>query len=461
VTAARFEGRYIERDAPDFHASSVDPIFNARHPDRHPAAVLEAASEADVVAGVLLARERGWQVSVRAGGHSWAAWSLRDDALLIDLRGLREMHLDADRRIAIVSPAVQGGAEFAPFLRSHGLMFPGGHCSTVGLGGFLLQGGQGWNSRTWGWGCEQILAVDVVTADGDLVHATDEQHSDLLWAARGAGPGFFGVVTRFHLRVHPMPAAFTQSTFCWPLDCFDEVMSWAHEVLPTLDTRVEPVIVGTRLAPPGIDNGDEPVIIMHTTGLFDTPEEAAALLAPLQTCPVLDRALLHEHCVPTTFDIENVIMDGQNPPGKRYAADCAWTNASASELSPVLRDLYATLPTPESFCIWYGWSPKRPLPDMAFSMEGNVYVAAYTIWTDEADDEQMRDWVTERFVALEPLSVGQYLGDADLTRRPGKFMADANFSRLEALRDRYDPDRRFVGYLVKGGATPNASACTA
>jgi FAD/FMN-containing dehydrogenase len=100
---------------------------------------------------------------------------------------------------------VRGGEELAPALNARGRMFPGGHCPSVGLGGFLLQGGQGWNCRTLGWACESVRAIDIVTADGELVHASEDENTDLLWAARGAGPGFFGVVTRFHLRLHPRP----------------------------------------------------------------------------------------------------------------------------------------------------------------------------------------------------------------------------------------------------------------
>jgi len=105
--------------------------------------------------------------------------------------------------------------------------------------------------------------------------------------------------------------------------------------------------------------------------------------------------------------------------------------------------------------IWYGWAPQRPLQDMAFSMQGNVYIAAYTIWADEADDASMQEWITTRFRALEPLSHGSYLGDADLTRRSSKFMADANFAELQRLRDMYDPDRRFFDYYERPGCKAN------
>ena len=163
-------------------------IFNARPPDRFPAAVLFAESDDDVINGVRLAAERGWTVSVRSGGHSWAAWSLRDDALLIDLGGMRDIAYEPATGVASVRPAVQGGLELAPFLAERGRAFPGGHCPSVGLGGFLLQGGQGWNGRVRGWACQSMVGLDVVTANGNLVHADAGENSDLLWAARGAGP---------------------------------------------------------------------------------------------------------------------------------------------------------------------------------------------------------------------------------------------------------------------------------
>jgi FAD/FMN-containing dehydrogenase len=441
------------RGDPGYEEARVARVFNARRPDRFPAGVLQAKSEEDVVAGVRLAREAGLKVSVRAGGHSWAAWSLRDDALLIDLGGLREMTFDSATGIATASPSLKGGAEFTPFLTEHGRVFTGGHCPGVGLGGFLLQGGQGWNSRRHGWACENVVGIDVVTADGSLLHADSRENSDLLWAARGAGPGFFGVITRFHLRTFPQPGAMTHDTWMFELDDLEALLGWIDELLPTLDPVVEPVIAATRLPRPQ----GPPVLLLHTTAMCESAEEAERVLAPLAACPIADRALAHERG-PTSIEAENEAQAFQNPENHRYAVDCTWTDARASELAPHLRALWSELPTEHSFAIWYGWSPTRPLPDMAFSIEGRAYLATYAIWPDPADDERHDEWVlghTRRLAAA--VGKGVYLGDTDFTHRSDRFLSDENFARLEEIRRRRDPDGMFCSYLIAEGATLNGA----
>ena len=425
--------KLVERGDAGFEEACFGPIFNGRKPeDRVPAAVLFAASDDDVVTGVRLAREHGWPVSVRAGGHSWAGWSVRDDALLIDLGAMREMTCDGE--LATARPAVKGGLELAPFLASHGRMFTGGHCEAVGLGGFLLQGGQGWNSRRWGWGCENVVAIDVVTADGELVRGDEE----LLWAARGPGPGFPGVVTRFHLRTYPLTPMF-HDTYVFRLDDLEALLEFLHDVLPRLDLAVEPVVAATRLRTGEVE------LLLHTTLTAETPDEADRLLAPLDAVPV--EPVDHVRG-PTSLDEENAAQALQNPEGHRYCADSQWTNASAAELAPLLRDLWSELPTRHSFSIWYGWAPSRPLPDMAFSLEANVYLATYGIGTDPAEDERHRAWVHGQHARLaEQVGEGLYIGDSDFSQRPDRFMAPDNFSRLQEIRVARDPDGVFVPYL--------------
>jgi FAD/FMN-containing dehydrogenase len=456
-------GRLFLRGDDGYEQARVGRIFNARKPDRYPAAVLEAADEGDVVAGVRLAAERGWKVAIRSGGHSWAAWSVHDDALLLDLGALRSLEYDESTGIVSAGPATIGSLELAPYIAERGRAFPGGHCATVGIGGYLLQGGQGWNGRLKGWACESVVAVDVVTAAGELLRCDATQNSDLYWAARGAGPGFPAVVVRFHLQTYAQPAVMWQDTWTFDLDDAEAVVHWLHAVLPRLDRRVEPVMAATRLPDvplyDGVEHPGGTVLLLHTTCMADSAEEAQRLIAEgLGECPVLGRELGHVNG-PTSIAEESQAQIGQNPDGYRYAVDCAWSNADADTLAPLLLDIWRSLDTTHSFSIWYGWHPVRELPDMAFSVEGNVYVATYLIYDDDADDEKYRGRVHEKTAALAANGgVGVYLGDTDFTRRPDRFLTDDHFDRLEAIRGARDPDGRFAHYLVSSPDLLNVHA---
>jgi FAD/FMN-containing dehydrogenase len=454
-----FTGRLLMRGEPGYEQARVGRIFNARRPGRFPAAVLLAGNDDDVMMGVRLAAERGWPVSVRSGGHSWAAWSLRDDALLIDLGNLRDIGYDPATAVVSARPAVQGGLELAPFLAERGRVFPGGHCATVGLGGFLLQGGQGWDSRARGWACQSVVGLNVVTADGNLVRADEQENADLLWAARGAGPGFPGVITRFRLRTYQAPGAMWQDTWSFGLDDTVELLSWLHDVLPGLDRRVEPVVAATRLPDVPLHEGtarpEGTVLLLHTTVMAGSDDEALGLLAPLQHGPLAGRALGHVQGRTTVLE-ENEAQIAQNPEGHRYVVDCTWTDAPARVLAPVLRDLWSELDTEHSFSIWYGWSPRRDLPEMAFSVEANVYVATYAIYTDPADDDRYADWVHGRTAALAAAhGAGVYLGDTDFTRRQDQFLSGEAYRRLAAVRAARDPDGRFASWLTADPAGLN------
>jgi FAD/FMN-containing dehydrogenase len=458
-TRERLAGRLLTRGEPGYEQARVGRIFNARRPDRFPAAVLLAGNDDDVIMGVRLAAERGWPVSVRSGGHSWAAWSLRDDALLIDLGNLRDIGYDPATGVISARPAVQGGLELAPFLAGRGRAFPGGHCATVGLGGFLLQGGQGWDSRARGWACQSVAGLEVVTADGRLVRADERENPDLLWAARGAGPGFPGVITRFRLRTYQAPRAMWQDTWSFGLDDTVELLTWLHDVLPGLDRRVEPVVAATRLPDVPLHEGtarpEGTVLLLHTTVMAGSDDEARGLLAPLQHVPLAGRALGHVQGRTTVLE-QNEAQTAQNPEGHRYVVDCTWTDAPARVLAPMLRELWGELDTEHSFSIWYGWAPRRDLPDMAFSVEANVYLATYAIYTDPADDARYEDWVHRRTAELAAAhGAGVYIGDTNFTRRQDRFLSDESYRRLAAIRAARDPEGRFASYLTADPAGLN------
>jgi FAD/FMN-containing dehydrogenase len=403
----RFTGRLHLPGEDGYEQARIGRVFNARRPGRRPAAVLEAVCEQDVVEGVRLAAERGWQVAVRSGGHSWAAWSVRDEALLIDLGGLHELSYDPETEIVTATPSVKGGDELNPYLGRFGRFFNGGHCPSVGIGGFLLQGGQGWNARGWGWAAENITAIDVVTADGELVRADADTNSDLFWAARGAGPGFFGVVTRFHLRTRPLPKHLAHTVHAYPLDLFDEVMTWLHGIHHTVSDLVE--IVAVTQTPPG---EREAVLLVTGVSMTDTPEQAAQALAPLHANPYADRALLRVEAQPTTLAEQLHNQRTANPEGHRYLVDNAWLTGTAQDVVPAMRKAFTDHPTPQTFTIWFSMAPLRELPDMAFSMQSEIYSATYVVYGDESKDAEYRAW------------------------------------RLRAIRAERDPKGLFAGYLT-------------
>jgi FAD/FMN-containing dehydrogenase len=433
----------IERGDEGFEAARVDRLFNRRLPERQPAAVVRPETEADVVAAVRLARDRGWQVAVRSGGHSWAQWSVRDDALVIDLGGLHEMEYDAATGIVTASPSTKGGAELAPYLAERGRFFLGGHCPTVGIGGFLLQGGQGWNARGWGWAAEYVVAVDVVTAGGELVRADATQNTDLYWAARGAGPGFPGVVTRFHLRTRPLPRHFAHTVQAFDLEHFGEVMTWLHDMHAGVADTVE--IVALTKTDPHLAPG--PILLVTALAMVDDEHEADQALAPFRKNPALDRAIFVIDNEPTTPEAERARQLEDNPEGHRWAVDNAWLSGSASEVVPAMRRAYTTLPNEKAFTIWFSMAPLRSLPDMAFSVQSEIYLASYVCWEDPADDERNQAWLASAIADLAPVTVGQYFGDSDLRRRRHHCLSDEAGDRLQTVCAERDPERLFVGYL--------------
>jgi FAD/FMN-containing dehydrogenase len=419
-------------------------MWNARVPARYPAVVVRPRSDADVGAAVRLAGQRGLKIAMRSGGHSWSASFLRDGGMLIDLADLRAFEVDAAARTARLQPGLPG-SDFNRALRKLDLFFPSGHCMSVGLGGFLLQGGFGWNSRACGPACASVTAIEVVTADGELKRADAAQNTDLLWAARGAGPGFFGVVTRFEVKLHPRPSVMMRSDYLYPIEALDDVLRWARSIQPSLPRTMEFMVFMRRdlFGHPG------PAALVTAPVLADSREEAMAALAVLETCPVIGKAVMREANIVTELDD---LMQGAEdllyPRGHRWAVDNMWTSAAADDLLPGMRRIATSLPRAPSHMMWMLWGPPRPLPDMAFSKEDDLYIALYAIWGDPAEDAAHQAWVTDHMRSLERFSSGIQLADENLAARPFRFMADANFARVQELRAKHDPAGLFHSYMA-------------
>jgi FAD/FMN-containing dehydrogenase len=435
---SQFTGRFIRAGEAGFDEAAVGRVFNHRRPSRRPAAVLMAADVADVVAGVKLAATEGWQVAVRSGGHSWPAWSVRDGALLIDLAAFTGIGYDEATGIVTAGPAVRGGSDLDPFLAARGRFFASGHCPTVGLGGFLLQGGMGWNCRGWGWAAESIESMDVVTASGERVRCSEEENADLFWAARGSGPGFFGVVVEFRLRTRPRFRSLTQTTHVYPRTAIPEVLDWLHTARHEVPSTVELVAVG--ITPPG---HSESALVVDGVSFDGGPSSLSALSG----CPV--PALVSKVGQPVTLAELRAEQIRANPEGHRYVVDNAYLAGPSSSLIPALTPAFGSLPTAKSFSLWFDLAhlPSRPLPDMAVSLQTDIYFASYVVASDPADDDRCRSWLDSTMARLSPFSPGVYLGDSDFTSRPAPFMSDPAWARFQQIRAARDPDGLFAGYL--------------
>ena len=455
--ANAYDGTLIVRGDDGYEQARRAAVWNARTPERYPDAIVLASSEADVVRAVSdtrLSSRRGagaGRIGVRSGGHSWAGNHVRDGGLLLDVSALREVELDVEAMTATVGPGCHGD-ELLELLAEHDLFFPAGHCPGVGLGGYLLQGGYGWNGRVHGPACMSVKAIDVVLASGELVHADEHENADLLWAARGAGPGFFGVVTRFHLRLVRRPKVVVNSVFLYPIDVLEQVFSWADAIGPRVARVMELMLF--------IHRTEEGELEIAVTGpvLADSEREAREAIAVLESCPVPEQAKLALPYVPGELADLYAGAHAAYPDGSRYSADNMWTHAPVEELLEGLRRIAETLPPAPSHMLWMNWqpgsTPQPERPDMAYSVEDDTYIALYGVWQDPTEDEQNVAWATERMHEMQSLASGIQLADENLGNRPARFVGEAQLARLDELRTKYDPDGRFHSWM--GRPTPPA-----
>jgi FAD/FMN-containing dehydrogenase len=435
------------RGADGYEQARRETVWNNLLPERFPDLIVQAHDTDDVVAAIRYAQANDHQVGVCSGGRSWTASHLRDGGLLLDVSRLDHCSVDADRMTARVGPGKAASA-LALELDSQRLFFPAGHCEGIRLGGFLLQGGYGWNSKVVGPACESVLGLEVVTADGEQIYCDAENHPDLYWAARGSGPGFFGVVTSFTLRLHPRPAVWGTCLYMYPIDVADEVFTWGRSISSEIDDRVELQIITCRSFPgAGLDH---PGITIASPVFADSEEEAMKALAPLGTCPVTDQAIVKLPYAPTTLANWYTAVMTNYPERHRYIADNMFTSASAEELLPGIRKIIETMPPHPSQFILTGWKPSPDRAEMVYGLEDEIYLALYTAWQDPADDEHYRDWAESNMAAMSHLATGIALADENLSRRPAKFITDSNIARLEKVRSTYDPDGRFHSWMGRG-----------
>src|SRR3954471_13090151 len=196
---AGLHGSIVLPGSPEYDVARLVHNANA---DRRPALIVRAADATDVAQTVSLARESGLDLSIRGGGHSLAGYGTNDGGIVLDLGAMKGLHIDPERRLAWAQPGLTAG-EYTVAAAAHGLATPFGDTGSVGLSGLTLGGGIGWLVRKYGLAVDALVSVEIVTADGRLLVASETEHADLFWAVRGGG-GNFGVVTRFQFKLYPV-----------------------------------------------------------------------------------------------------------------------------------------------------------------------------------------------------------------------------------------------------------------
>ncbi|KAK0739064.1 hypothetical protein B0T21DRAFT_284264 [Apiosordaria backusii] len=460
----------------DFHSAIFSRVFNHRrpsfsssspyYPTRLPFGYCKPLTVSDILACVAVAKAENKRISIRSGGHSWACWSVRHDAILLDMidfeGGVESIRWEPERGEGVVSCAsAVTSAQLNEFLEKGKRVFPGGHCPDVGLGGFLLQGGMGWNCKNWGWACEYVVGVDVVTAEGEVLHCDKTQNEDLFFAARGAGPGFPAIVTRFYLRTLPLLPMW-QSLYFFDIANFKDVLEWLIKLSPTASPTLEIVLVSSFIP----QSSPKPTLTAVFTSFSPSHPSALAALQPIHDSLPCPPSSNPDHpsrfCQPTSLPKEYAAqLAGNAAPGFRTRSDNAYlsNNLSPSQVATALEPAFSTLPTKQSTALWFAMNPtsRRTLPEnMALSMQSDHYFSVYAVWKEDVDDEKCDAWVKGVFDKLEEdeeegtLLVGSYLGDADFQFRQAgwRFWGEEERGRLEGVRGRWDPRGRVCGFLV-------------
>jgi len=413
--------------------------------DRHPAVIGRCADVGDVVHAVRVAREQRPVLSIRGGGHQVAGSAVCDDGLVIDLSGMKAVKVDPTARTA----RVHAGATWADVDRAtqeFGLATTGGEVSATGVAGLTLGGGLGVTMRTFGLSCDNLRSIEIVTADGKIRTATNNEYSDLFWAARGGGRGL-GVVTSFEFDLHPLGPDVATALVLYPYDDAESVLRAWRDYARHAPATVAPEI-GLWSIPPLPDVPEDqhgaPVVIV--AGVFvGAPEDSGLALDPLKELgtPVADMSGTVRY-----VDSQSA-LDELFPNGGRYYWKSHFLDALTDEAISAIVEHDERRPSPESviFIRTMGGAVARVGDDeTAFAHRSASFnLSLDASWSDPALDAAAIEWARSTWDALKPLSTGGvYINFAGLDDDADRHaLLGRNQERLDSIRRVYDPDGLF------------------
>jgi len=421
----------------------VRVLWNGMY-DRRPAMIARCTGAADVIDAVNFARANNLLVTVRGGGHHVAGLAAADDALMIDLSLMKGIQVDPQARIARAQPGVTW-AELDRETQAFGLATPGGVVSTTGIAGLTLGGGMGLLRRKYGLACDNLIAVDIVTADGQFRRASVEENRDLFWAIRGGG-GNFGIVTSFEYQLHPVGPTVMNCAIMYPLAEAKHVLQVWRDFMATAPDEITSQVAFWSI--PSIDPipavlWAQPVLVVAAL-YAGAADEGERLLQPLRaiTTPLLDLS----GQVP--YRAAQQSFDPFFPKGAHlYYNKSTDLNSLDDEVLDALISRAGESPTPATILVlWlYGGAMSRVgVHDTAFS--GRNVPALYSVdavWDDPIDSERIIGWARDYIQSLQPYSAGGlYVNFASDPEAP-QAAYGPNHQRLVELKNKYDPHNLF------------------
>ncbi|HEX4866644.1 MAG TPA: FAD-binding oxidoreductase [Acidimicrobiales bacterium] len=403
--------------------------------DKRPALIARCRTAADVAAAVARARKDSLEISVRGGGHNVAGKAVTEGGVMIDLSPMKQIVVDPGARTVRAQPGLTWG-EFNIATATHGLATTGGIVSTTGISGLTLGGGYGWLQGKYGLSVDNLLAAEVVTADGHVLDASEHDNADLFWALRGGG-GNFGVVTSFTYRLHPVTTVLGGS-LAFPLTGADAVID-AYRRL----TEEAPDELGVQcgLLSPDPSTKVAAIVVCHC-GDLDQAE------ADIKSVRQLDTPLV-DSIGPRSYVDQNRQIDESFPPGALNYWKSAFFTDLSDEAARVLIDQFEQCPSPMSFCVLESMGGAASRVASAATAyphrEPGHNLLLLSQWADPADTEPNIAWTRETFEALRPhMAKRRYVNylsadDAGYTRDA----YGSNYERLVELKRRYDPANIF------------------
>lgn len=425
---------FITESHEDYHLARR--IWNGMI-DRRPALIARCTSVADVRAAVKVAHAEHLRVSIRGGGHNVAGAAVCDGGLMIDLSAMKNIHIDPERREAVASPGLLWG-EFDRATQAFGLATTGGQVSHTGIAGLTLGGGLGYLMGKHGAVCDNLLSVDLVTADGEMLTCSDEQNADLFWAVRGAGANF-GVVTSFRYRLHPLGEVLAGMVL-HPQQNAAELISFCSDFLRNTPDELDTTI--------GFLNSPEGIPLIGVIAVYAGPvKEGEWVLEPLRTF----RSPIADLIRPMPYVEAQSMVDAILPIGDRYYWKSSFVSSLSDSLVNVLSQGAASMHSPQSMILLFemkGQIQRVPRDAMAFDhRDANFEMSIITHWTDPANDIANIQWARNLWTSAQPfVSSAGYINhmtaDEPEARVRSAYGAD-KYSKLAKLKRTYDPDNFF------------------